>query len=182
MENTVVGLFESAERAHDAFGALIEEGFDQDHVSLLVNETAAEYFRSMEGTNDKELDDATAGAEKGALIGGGAGLLLGLGAIFIPGVGAALALGPLAAALTGVGVGAATGSLIGGFTKTGLSEEHAHAYAEGLRRGGTIVAVSAPPSDIDDAVAIMRENGAVDIEERARQWRDGGWPGTMTPL
>ena len=70
MENTVVGLFESAERAHDAFGALIEKGFDRDHVSLLVNENAADYFRSAEGTSDKELDDATAGAERGAMIGG----------------------------------------------------------------------------------------------------------------
>ena len=76
----------------------------------------------------------------------------------------------------------ATGSLIGGFTKVGMSEEHAHAYAEGLRRGGTIVAVNAPPSDAAEAVATMRDNGAVDIDERARQWRDGGWPGTMTPV
>ncbi len=104
--------------------ALIERGVDRNEISLIANETSEGYFRALEGTNDKELDAATEGAEKGAgtgaLIGGGAGLLLGLGALFIPGIGAALALGPLTALITGAGIGTVTGGMIGGLSNAGV--------------------------------------------------------------
>jgi len=186
MQNTVVGLFESPDRAHAAFGALIERGVDRNEISLIANETSEGYFRALEGTNDRELDDATEGAEKGAstgaMIGGSAGLLLGLGALFIPGIGAALALGPLAALITGAGIGTVTGGMIGGLSNAGVPEEHAHYFAEGVRRGGTLLAVHVNVEETDDVENILREQGAVDITERARAWRDGGWPGTITPL
>jgi hypothetical protein len=59
-----------------------------------------------------------------------------------------VAAGPLATALVGAGVGAATGGLIGALVGLGISKEDANAYAEGVRRGGSLVVVRS-----DDAMA-----------------------------
>jgi hypothetical protein len=45
----------------------------------------------------------------------------------------------LAAAATGAVAGGATGGIIGALTQAGVNKEEAHVYAEGVRRGGTLV-------------------------------------------
>ena len=65
----------------------------------------------------------------------------------------------------------------GAFTKAGVSEEHATYYAESLRRGGALVTIDADLSRAEEAMAILRNHGAHDIEERAMRWRDAGWSG-----
>jgi hypothetical protein len=71
------------------------------------------------GGGDHHLDPADrddthtgAGAKRGAVVGGvlggGAGLLAGIGALAIPGVGPVVAAGWLIATLAGAGVGAAS--------------------------------------------------------------------------
>lgn len=51
-------------------------------------------------------------------------------------------------------------------------------YAEGVRRGGVVVTVDvANPEEVDRAVEILEEHGAVDIQERAQQWMRSGWNG-----
>ena len=44
-------------------------------------------------------------------------------------------------------------------------------YREFVRRGGTIVSVNSPDSQVDLACELMRRAGAADVEERARAWR-----------
>jgi uncharacterized protein (TIGR02271 family) len=119
------------------------------------------------------------GAGAGAALGGAAGLLVGLAALPIPGIGPIIAAGPIAAALAGAGVGAVAGGGIGALTNMGIPEHEAHTLAEGIRRGGTLVTVSADDDDMaDKAVEIMRDHGAIDIDERSRQWRTSGWTGS----
>ena len=64
----------------------------------------------------------------------------------IPGIGPVIAAGPLAAGLLGAATGAvaggATGGIVGGLLNMGVPEEEAHYYAEGLRRGGTLVSAT----------------------------------------
>jgi hypothetical protein len=121
------------------------------------------------------------GAGAGAAIGGALGLLAGVASLTIPGVGPLIAAGPVAAAVAGVGIGAAAGGLIGALTQLGVPEDEAHYYAEGVRRGGTLVTVQAQTDDIAVcAAAMMRSHGAWDIEERATQWRQQGWRGFET--
>ena len=79
------------------------------------------------------------GASLGTVLGGGAGLLAGLGMLAIPGLGPVVAAGWLASTLVGAGVGAAAGGVVGALTDAGVSHEDAHAYAEGINRGGTLV-------------------------------------------
>ena len=46
-----------------------------------------------------------------------------------------------------------------------------------MRRGGALVTVRADDTRADRAADIMRDHGAVDIEQRAEQWRERGWTG-----
>jgi uncharacterized protein (TIGR02271 family) len=51
-------------------------------------------------------------------------------------------------------------------------------YSEAIRRGSYVVAVDSITDDrIDEAVQILQQNGAVDIDERASQWQAEGWTG-----
>jgi uncharacterized protein (TIGR02271 family) len=50
-------------------------------------------------------------------------------------------------------------------------------YAEGVRRGGSVVSVLTHEEDGDLAADIMSRHGAADIEERAEEWKKSGWSG-----
>ena len=51
-------------------------------------------------------------------------------------------------------------------------------YAEAVRRGTSVVVVDAQDDDeADRAAALMHELGAIDVDERAREWRASGWTG-----
>ncbi len=62
----------------------------------------------------------------------------------------------------------------------GVTEDHA-TYAEGLRRGGTMVSVLASDNDVDRIIAILEQHGSIDLDERETQWRSEGWT-AETPL
>jgi hypothetical protein len=67
--------------------------------------------------------------------------------------------------------------LLGALVDLGVPEAHAGTYAEGVRRGGTLVTVQADDVMADRAVEIMNRHNPVDINERATTWRDSGWTG-----
>jgi len=98
----------------------------------------------------------------------------------IPGVGPVVAAGWLVATLTGAGIGAAAGGLTGSLTGAGVSETDAHAYAEGVRRGGSLLTVRADEAHAAAAAHILEEHGAVDLDARAQGWESEGWSGKMT--
>lgn len=132
------------------------------------------------GHDSSAAEGAGAGATVGTVLGGGAGLLASLGLLAIPGAGPVIAAGWLVAALSGAGVGAAAGGLIGALTGAGLSGADAETYAEGIRRGGTLVTVQADGDVADRVIALMQRGGAIDLDERAEGWRSQGWTGGTT--
>ena len=180
MAKTVVGLMDNYSEAQAAVRDLAAAGFSREHIGLVAHERHA----SDLGVNAKDgsaASGALAGAGTGAALGGIAGLLLALAPLAIPGIGPIIAAGPIAAALAGAGLGAATGGLIGGLTKLGIPDEHAHTYAEGVRRGGTLVTATAHTEmQAARGVEILQRHGAVDIEERAASWRQEGWSGQVS--
>ncbi|SFU45205.1 hypothetical protein SAMN05192541_10212 [Bradyrhizobium arachidis] len=101
-------------------------------------------------------------------------LLAGLGLLAIPGLGPVVAAGWLASTAAGAAAGAATGGIVGALTQAGVSREDASRYAEGVRRGGTLV--SAKVSDIDRARldALLHER-SVNLQERSSAWQKSGW-------
>lgn len=57
-----------------------------------------------------------------------------------------------------------------------LADDDRETYAEGLRRGGYLVSVSdINDADYETAHDILDDDGAIDIDERADQWRTEGW-------
>ena len=68
----------------------------------------------------------------------------------------------LAGAVTGGAAGAATGGLIGSLTKSGVPEREAHVYAEGVRRGGSLVTVRTDDSRAFEVERIMDRRRSID--------------------
>jgi uncharacterized protein (TIGR02271 family) len=179
MAKTVVGLFDERAAAQNAVRELAAEGFGGEEVSLVSKKpdgTGVE-VAYVEEDGREQVEDMAKGAGTGAAIGAGAALLLSLTALSIPGIGPVLAAGPLVALIAGAGVGAAAGGLVSGLTRLGVQGDEAQTYAEGLKRGGTLVTVNTDDRRADAAVGVMRRVGAVEIDKRAAEWREGGWRG-----
>ncbi|MEP7190838.1 MAG: general stress protein, partial [Roseiflexaceae bacterium] len=149
MAKTVVGLFDTAAEAQSVVQELVNSGFQHNDISLVANDAKGEYanYHPSDTAGSSTAEGAGAGAVGGGVLGGVLGLLVGVGALAIPGIGPVLAAGPLAAALgaagastlVGAGIGAAAGGIIGALVGAGIPEEDAGFYAEGVRRGGTLV-------------------------------------------
>jgi hypothetical protein len=174
MDKTVVALFDDMSTAEKAVQELEHLGFSRDHISLMAANRGGDDGGAAAGS---AADGAVAGAGIGAVLGGLAGLLVGIGALAIPGIGPIIAAGPLAAALGGAGIGAVAGGVIGALVDAGVPEEQAQYYAEGIRRGGTLVTVNASEGMADRATNILNRYGPVDINQRAATWRESGWSG-----
>lgn len=183
MAKTLVGLFDTFAQAQHVADALTKLGIDQKAISVVSRSHDAEVAPAVV-TEELEPESSAAeaagtGAVGGTVVGGTLGLLAGLGALAIPGIGPVIAAGPLAAALgttaLGAGIGAATGSLLGALVGAGVPEEEASMYAEGVRRGGTLVSVAVDDQHADRVYNIMQESGAVDVSSRGAGWRESGW-------
>lgn len=187
MSKTVIALYDHLHDANAAVEELVDHGFSPGSISLMTSDAMGEYSSYIDDedeTAEAEAGAAEAGAGVGALVGGLGGLLVGIGALAIPGIGPVIAAGPLAtvvSGLIGAGIGAmvggVTGGLIGALVEIGVSEDEAELYAEGVRRGGSLVAVEVDEQRADEARQILDGFGPVDVEERAEFWRDEGWSG-----
>lgn len=173
---TLTALFDNFEDAAEAVRALEHSGIASDEISVLANRTG-DGFDDVD--DDNAAEGAGAGAGIGALLGGAGGLLAGLGAIVIPGLGPVIAGGWLAAtaigAVTGAALGGAAGGIIGSLVEAGVPEGDAHAYAEGVRRGGTLVTLRTDDAHADRADEILRGFRPVDMIERRRAYVESGW-------
>lgn len=181
----VAALFDTTQQAISALEDLVRNGYDRSEVNLVANDVAGEYSRyfddegkyiASEDDNTTAGEGAATGGGIGALLGGAGGVLAGLGLLAIPGVGPALAAGPLVAGLVGAGAGAVAGGLVGALVSAGLPKENARRYAEGVRRGGTLLLLRVDQGmSTDEAYRILRSHNPVDIDERSRQWEESGW-------
>jgi hypothetical protein len=178
MAKTVVALYDDRSEAEAAIRELQDNGFRREDISLAASDTSRREGMD-EGTGDtgNVAAGAIGGAGVGAVLGGIAGLVVGLGALAIPGIGPIVAAGPLAAALGGAGMGAVAGGLVGALVGLGIPQEEAEAYAEGVRRGSTLLTVRADDSMADLAANVMNRHNPVNVRQRTTEWRQGGWHG-----
>ncbi len=176
MDRTVVALFDDVDTAQRALEELLSNGFDRNDVSVVRTNAKGDYATgSTTDTSAADASGAAAGAGIGAALGGIAGLVIGLGVLAIPGLGPVIAAGPLATTLAGAGIGAAAGGIIGALTDVGIPENEAGYYAEGIRRGGTLLTVRASDDKVTRATQILNRFSPVDINQRATEWRSSGW-------
>jgi hypothetical protein len=187
MTVTISRLYDKYADAQAAVRALEAAGVPHSDISIVANNSDSWFSPDKKVDRDGDgIDDRAEGAGKGAGIGAGlggaAGLLAGLGLLAIPGLGPVVAAGWLASTALGAAAGAATGGVVGALTQAGISKEDAPIYAEGVRRGGTLVSARVPDVDRTRLDAVLNKS-AVNLRERRASWQKSGWttfdPGNM---
>lgn len=174
---TFTHLYDSYDEAARVVGMLEAAGVPHADISIV----GSNHDGRLPATSpsDRTTPDAATGAGTGAsvgtMVGGGAGLLAGIGALAVPGIGPLVAAGWLIATLTGAGAGAAAGGLLGSLTEAGVHKDDAHVYAEGVRRGGTLVTVRADDGAGSRIEQLLAGSGSVDIAARRASYQSDDW-------
>jgi uncharacterized membrane protein len=168
---TVVGVFERYEEADGALKELNDMGFGRDEISVVAPE------EKVRGKLSRDNQTAGQTAATGAIFGGLAGLLIGVGTVVAPGVGTILTAGALATALgttaAGAGIGAAAGGIRGSLREMKVPEADAKILEEGIRKGGIMVAVIAGENKIQAVKEVMRKWNTNALEVRRNLWEKG---------
>ena len=179
MTVTISRLYDSYAEAQKAVVSLETAGVPHGDISIVANNSDGWFDgkkdRDRDGVDDR-AEAAGTGAGIGAGVGGAAGLLAGLGLLAIPGLGPVVAAGWLAATAVGAAAGAATGGIVGALTEAGVSKEDAALYAEGVRRGGTLVSAKVNDADRARLEALMSPS-SVNLNDRRAAWEKSGWSG-----
>jgi hypothetical protein len=179
MTVTISRLYDNHNDAQKAVRRLEAAGVPHSDISIVANNsdgwfnTDKKVDRDRDGVDDR-AESAGKGAGIGAGVGGTAGLLAGLGLLAIPGLGPVVAAGWLAATAVGAAAGAATGGIVGALTEAGVSTADAHSYAEGVRRGGTLVSARVADQERARLDTVLNES-AVNLTDRSAAWQKAGW-------
>jgi hypothetical protein len=185
MTKIITRLFDTFPEAQAAVTELERLGVPHGDISLVSNATD----KAHTDVHARHVRDHTAGeaaardagfvAGAGGVIGAAGGALAGLGLLAIPGLGPVVAAGWLVStavgALAGGAVVAAVGGLVGALTHAGVSEEEAHVYAEGVRRGGALVSAKVADDKVAQVETALLPFHSVDIVVRGHAYRASGW-------
>lgn len=182
MAKTITRLFDNYSDATTAMHELERIGVPHSDLSILANNEDGKRRGGdgeVDGDDVNEDGDVSRGVSTGAVLGGVGGLLAGLGLLAIPGLGPIVAAGWLASTAVGAGIGAAggaaTGGIVGALKEAGHTDEEAHVYSEGVRRGGTLVSARVSDSLVPEAEAVLQRNRSVDAATRGQDYRQSGW-------
>lgn len=170
MITTTTGLFDSFSNVVRAVGILRGCGFRRDEMSVITrksetNEMWSQVARLSTVVDKRKLDlslDLNTFVSKAQ-------------SLFVRGVGWVAAAGPLALILVETLDETQSGDLIDTLIAFDVSDEEAEYYAEGVRRGGTLLAVTAADYLVARAEDVVLLHGAVDIHQRIIRWRQQGW-------
>lgn len=145
------GLFRDKDSADRTYSTLRDRGYTDDDINILsTDETRDSWFTDGDDTElgSKALEGTGVGSAVGGTLGAIIGGIAAIGSnLILPGVGLVVA-GPLAAALAGAGAGGLTGGLVGALIGSGIPEERAKLYEEGIKDGGMVVGFN-PKNDED---------------------------------
>jgi hypothetical protein len=172
---TLSRLYADGAVARAVVDELKAAGLPEDDIGIIA--PSQSLARRMENADLENADDVVdrdgrdgrgqtvnRSAGIGAALGGAAGLLAGLGAFVLPGIGAVVAAGWLASALAGAVAGGAAGGVVGALIEAGVSENDAAGYAEGVRRGQTLVTIRATSQDREFYEDILASKGTPHFE------------------
>ena len=148
MAKIIAALFRTQPEGEAANKQLLSSGFRPDQVSFVASR---EHHAELSAEGTAYLTDAI-GVAVEAL------------ALLVPGTGPLVAAGPLAGAISQIG--STHERMAEVFLSHGISEERAGSYVEGIRRGGSLVAVHDVTGPAEDkALAILEQSGAIKSEE-----------------
>src|SRR5262245_23296631 len=162
-KTAVFGIYPSVALAESAVDTLVNEGFFNDDISVLLPDN--EGTRGFAHEKHTKAPEGTAtGVATGGTLGGALGLLAGIGAVAIPGVGPFIAAGPIMGGLAGLGVGGTVGGLVGALVGLGIPEYEATRYEGRLKSGGVLLSVHCETSnEISRAKDVLERTGGTDI-------------------
>jgi hypothetical protein len=186
MSKTIARVYDDYASAERAVARAKAAGLKDSDTSILASNADGwhkPHGHTVAPTHDKDRDGrddraegAAVGGGLGAVAGGAVGAAVGLGMLAIPGIGPVVAAGWLATLVAGAVAGGAAGGLIGALVESGVSKENAELYAEAVRRGGVIVTAKVPDDEEAKYSALLAES-AIDVDTRAKAWREEGWKG-----
>ena len=169
MKQTIVGLYDRMDDAQNSVRALRDAGFKGSDISLLVNDVNGQWGRTLDKKSSSAPSATAGGSTAGGALGGIGSLLTGINPQTIPGIGPVIAAGPLASS--------ATRDLVHPLVDMGVPDSEAQFYAEGVRRGGELVAVNVDDNKSSQVRQILQSHHSVNFQERVAQWRQSGWSG-----
>lgn len=180
----LVGVYASEQEARRAAGELEALGYDREEIRI----RAKDLDEAKRLTEQATEQNSTAGAEPeaermsgevevgkvskinlgtgiGLVAGAAAGAVLGLAALQMPGLSGLLGGNGVAAMAAGAVIVAGVGGWAGSLAGYGLGDEEAEDYTDELRDGAWLVAVRT--NRIDQALAVLRDTGARNLQEYA---------------
>jgi hypothetical protein len=176
MAKAIAGFFRTRAEGEKAREALHQAGFTDQEIGFLAGDVRGHQTPAVGPVlhDEGSTEEAGSDAFKGGLI----GLAAGLFAVLLPGFGWLIAAGPLVGAFGGLTAGVAAGGLYGILKDHSISQEEAEFYAEGVKRGGALVTVHGVEEKREtSARKILDDNGAIEVEQLADEWRASGWSG-----
>jgi len=151
---TLSRLYPDGARARAVVDELKAAGLPEDDIGIIAPsrdkslrmenadvENAGDMIDRDSNGRDDRGDVVSEASGIGMALGGATGLLAGLGAFVLPGIGAVVAAGWLASALAGAVAGGAAGGIIGALIEAGISDNDAGKFADGIKRGGTLLTI-----------------------------------------
>lgn len=162
---TVLGMYATHEHLREGIHAMRDAGFSPADVSaLFIPSEREEEIVLDEEPLTKAPEGTASGTLAGVAVGGAFGWLVGTGAIIVPGLGALIAAGPIAAALAGAGIIGAVGALTGCLIGLGIPEDEAVHYEQHVREGGILLSVLCDDdNERETAEEVMRASGAREV-------------------
>ena len=177
MDKIIIGSFDDVDDADRAYRDLLQSDFGNADVNLIMG---GDKGPSGLGSPSRPAlvpgGSATVkGAVAGGIRGGAAGLTASLLGLAVAGIDVILNAGPIVATLAGAAAGAVAGGLIGRLTEASWRRDESDIAPEATRHGISLVTVRTNELRENDAAAILRKNGAVDITRRVEDSRPTGW-------
>jgi len=160
-----VGVFRRIDDADRAVRALVDAGFDREHVSVICPTCTQEKWQDHAKRELPAGARAPAAAAGGSAIGALLGGLVGVTGAIASGGTALLIAGPVL--LGGAAGGAVAGGLIGAMSTRGVEKEIADYYDQALQKGRILVAVEEHGPDGAELLAraerVLEQAGAEPI-------------------
>jgi hypothetical protein len=174
---TLVGVFVDRNDAQRAVNDLRRANFREDQIGVVTRTEhgipSAEISSADTSTHSKIAEGTAVGAATGAGI--GALWALGIAASVLPAVGPVIAGGTLMAVIASAAGAGAIGTIVGALIGLGIPEEEAKFYEGEFAAGRSLVTVK-PEQRYAEARAILRNNGAYDMQANASGAYSAGLP------
>jgi uncharacterized membrane protein len=145
----VSAVFTSRGDAVEAAHRIKKAGLRTSDISIVTHEEHA----------PAENDRVARGTISGGVLGGAAGLLLGLGTVAVPGLGMIAAAGPV----TGLLGGAVSGGIVGALVDLGIPQERSEEYERDVSEGNTVWSMEVDEENAENVRRILRECGAYKV-------------------